>query len=280
MPELPRDVDDVVRRALAEDLGLGGDVTSLAVVPPGRRCRGRFEARASGVMAGLPVVERVFREVDRTVIFTPQAEDGDLIRTGAVLAEVGGPARSVLAAERVALNFLGHLSGVATLTRRFVGAVSDTESVVVCTRKTLPGLRSLQRYAVECGGGRLHRFGLSDGVLIKDNHVRLAAGVGEAVRRARERAPHPLRVQVEVETVQELQEAIDAGADSVLLDNADPDTVFRAVGIVDGRIPMEVSGGITLETIGKIAAMGPLLISVGRLTHSAPALDVSLEIES
>jgi nicotinate-nucleotide pyrophosphorylase (carboxylating) len=280
VPELPRDVDEVVRRALAEDVGPSGDVTSLAAVPPGRRCRARIEARAAGVVAGLAVAERVFREVDRTVAFTAQVEDGDVVRAGGVLAEVGGSARSVLAAERVALNFLGHLSGVASLTRRFVVACADTESTVLCTRKTLPGLRALQRYAVECGGGRPHRFGLSDGILLKDNHVRLAGGVAEAVQRARARAPHPLRVEVEVETLEELQQAMDAGADAVLLDNADVDIVKRAVKIVGGRIPLEVSGGVTLENVGAIAAAGRVLISVGRITHSAAALDVALEIES
>jgi nicotinate-nucleotide pyrophosphorylase (carboxylating) len=197
-----------------------------------------------------------------------------------VLARIEGAARSILAAERVALNFLTHLSGVATLTRRYVDACAGTESAVLCTRKTLPGLRGLERYAVECGGGRLHRAGLFDGILIKDNHVAIAGGVGEAVRRARAAAPHSLRVQVEVETIEQLEQALAAGADAVLLDNPDLETVKRAVDVVGDRVPLEVSGGVTLDTIGEIAGAGRLLISVGRITHSAPALDMALEIES
>ena len=185
-----------------------------------------------------------------------------------------------MAAERTALNFLTHLSGIATATRRFVDACEGTESTILCTRKTLPGLRSLERYAVQCGGGRLHRAGLYDGVLLKDNHVALAGGVGEAVRRARAEAAHTLRVEVEVETLEQLGEALDAGADAVLLDNADTETIRKALDLVDGRVPLEVSGGMTIERVREIAPLGRLLISVGAMTHSAPALDIALEIES
>ncbi|MDP9344014.1 MAG: carboxylating nicotinate-nucleotide diphosphorylase [Actinomycetota bacterium] len=278
MATVPRDVNQVIRRALDEDLGPGGDITSRAVVAEGAVAGGRFEGRAGGVVAGLPVAERVFRAVDPRIEVSWEVADGDPVGPDTVLGEVRGPGRSILAAERVALNFLTHLSGVATLTRRFVDACSGTASVVLCTRKTLPGLRSLERYAVEAGGGRLHRFGLSDGVLIKDNHVRLAGGVREAVRRARAGVPHGLRVEVEVETLEELEEALGAGADAVLLDNADLDTVKRAVDLAGDRVPLEVSGGVALERIAGIAGAGRLLISVGRITHSAPALDISLEL--
>lgn len=278
MAELPPDLEELVRRALAEDLGPAGDVTSVAVVDPGTRCEGRLVARAAGVVAGLPMAERVFRAVDPVVEVRPEVPEGATVDAGAALGRVAGPARSVLAGERVALNFLTHLSGVATLTRRYVEACRGTASVVLCTRKTLPGLRALERYAVEVGGGRLHRAGLSDGVLVKRNHLRLAGGVREAVRRARAGVPHTLRVEVEVETLDELADALDAGADAVLLDNADVETVKRAVDAVGDRVPLEVSGGVTLEAIRDIAGAGPLLISVGRLTHSAPALDIALEV--
>jgi nicotinate-nucleotide pyrophosphorylase (carboxylating) len=279
MAELPVDVDEVVVRALREDLGAEGDVTSLAVVAPESICGARVESREDGVIAGLPVMERVFLAVDPSLEVDILHEDGTTVVSGAAIARVSGSSRSILTAERTALNFLTHLSGIASLTRRFVDACAGTESVVLCTRKTLPGLRSLERYAVESGGARLHRFGLFDGVLIKDNHVALAGGVGEAVRRAREKAPHTLRVEVEVESIDQLEEALAAGADAILLDNADLDMVKRAVDLVGDRIPLEVSGGVTLERIGEIAGAGRLLISVGRITHSAPALDIALEIE-
>ncbi len=278
VPTLPPDADELIRRALAEDLGPAGDVTSRAVVPRGATAGGRFEAKADGVVAGLAVAERVFRAVDPTVEVTWGVADGDPVSSGDVVGEVRGPARAILAAERVALNFLTHLSGVATATRRYVEACAGTASVVLCTRKTLPGLRAIERAAVEAGGGRLHRFGLSDGVLIKDNHVRLAGGVEEAVRRARAAVPHTLRVEVEVESIEELSEALEAGADAVLLDNADLDTVKRALDVAGDRVPLEVSGGVTLDRIADIAGAGRLLISVGRITHSAPALDISLEL--
>ena len=279
VPTLPPDAESTVRRALDEDLGTSGDITSRAVVPEGTRCGARIEAREGGVVAGLPVAELAFRTVDRAVRFQTFAGDGDPVTRGEVVARVEGAARSILAAERVALNFLTHLSGVASLTRAFVEACSGTESVVLCTRKTLPGLRGLERYAVQAGGGRLHRAGLFDGVLVKDNHVALAGGVGPAVRKARAGAPHTVRIEVEVESIGQLDEALAAGADAVLLDNPDLETVKRAVDLVGNRIPLEISGGVTVDAVREIAGAGPLLISVGRITHSAPALDLSLEIE-
>ena len=277
-PEQPLDVDDVIARALGEDLGAEGDVTSRVSLPSDLLGRARIEARANGVLAGLPVAERVAAAVDPGIGFDARRADGDRLAPGDVVAELHGTARSIMAAERTALNFLTHLSGIATLTREFVDACRGTDSQVLCTRKTLPGLRSLERYAVECGGGRLHRAGLHDGVLLKDNHVALAGGVGEAVRRARANAPHTLRVEVEVESLEQLDEALVAGADAILLDNADVETVRKAVDMVGDRVPLEISGGMTVDRVREIAPLGRLLISVGRITHSAPALDLALEV--
>jgi nicotinate-nucleotide pyrophosphorylase (carboxylating) len=280
MPDLPFDTDQVVALALREDLGAEGDVTSRASLPAGLRATARIEGRADGVLAGLAVAERVVAAVDPGLAFGARSADGDRIGPGRLVATVEGSARSIMAAERTALNFLTHLSGIATVTRAFVDACEGTDSVILCTRKTLPGLRSLERYAVECGGGRLHRAGLYDGVLLKDNHVALAGGAGRAVTAARANAPHTLRVEVEVETLEQLGEALDAGADAILLDNADVETVRKAVDLVGERVPLEISGGMTVDRVRKIAPLGRLLISVGRITHSAPALDLAVEIEA
>ncbi|MEX0833298.1 MAG: carboxylating nicotinate-nucleotide diphosphorylase [Actinomycetota bacterium] len=274
------DARELIRRAVTEDLGGGGDVTSRAIVVPDAACRGAVLVKADGVIAGTAIFSGVFAELDRAISVEWSVADGDAVGAGAEIGTVIGPARPVLAGERVALNFLQHLSGVATLTRRYVDACEGTGSVVLCTRKTLPGLRSLERQAVESGGGMLHRAGLDDGVLIKDNHVRLAGGVTAAVKRAKAGAPPSMDVEVEVESIEELEEAIKAGTGAVLLDNPDLETVKRAVDVVAGRVPLEVSGGITLDRIREIAAAGRLRISVGRITHSAPALDVSLELRT
>jgi nicotinate-nucleotide pyrophosphorylase (carboxylating) len=274
MPELPDDLDDTIRRALDEDLG-SGDITTDSVVPEDLDAGGSFVAKASGIVAGLPVARRVLGFLD-DVRWTERLDDGRWVDPGDVLVDVAGRARVLLTAERVALNFLTHLSGVATLTREYVDACAGTESVILCTRKTLPGLRALERYAVEMGGGVLHRAGLYDAVLIKDNHIAIAGGVTEAIRRAR--MGTDLSIEVEVDTMEQLHEALDAGADRVLLDNPDADLVKRAVDVVGDRVPLEVSGGMTVEKVREIAAVGPLLISVGRITHSAPALDISLDV--
>ena len=279
MPDLPLDTDEIVARALREDLGAEGDVTSRVSLPASLTARASIEGRAEGVLAGLAVAQRVVDAVDPGMRFDARLHDGDPVAPGDVVATLGGDARSIMAAERTALNFLTHLSGIATLTREFVDACAGTESVILCTRKTLPGLRSLERYAVECGGGRLHRAGLQDGVLLKDNHVALAGGVRVAVFAARANAPHTLRVEVEVESLEQLGEALDAGADAILLDNADVDAVRKAVDLVGERVPLEISGGMTVERVREIAPLGRLLISVGRITNSAPALDLALEIE-
>jgi len=273
----PADAAEVVGRALREDSGRG-DVTTVSVVGPDAACRAEFVAKQDGIVAGIPVTDLVVRTLDGSVARRWTADDGDRIGPGDSLGTLEGPAASILAAERVALNFLCHLSGVATLTARYVAACAGTDATILCTRKTLPGLRGLQRYAVAVGGGRLHRGGLDDGVLIKDNHVALAGGVAEAVRRARDRAPHTIRIEVEVETLEQLDEALEAGADALLLDNATPEILRKAVARAEDSVPLEISGGVTLDSVRTIAEAGPVMISVGRLTHSAPALDVSLDV--
>jgi nicotinate-nucleotide pyrophosphorylase (carboxylating) len=265
--------------ALAEDLGRAGDLTSQAVVGEHVRASGRIVARHAGVVAGLPVVERVLRRLDGTIEFRPAVADGDRVDAGALLASVAGPARSLLAGERTALNLLGHLSGIATATRAQVDAVAGTGATIVDTRKTTPGLRALEKYAVRCGGGRNHRFGLDDAVLIKDNHVAVAGGAGEAVRRAREGVGHLVKVEVEITRLDQLEEVIAAGAEVVLLDNFPIGELHLAVEAGRGRVLLEASGGITPGTVRAVAESGVDLISIGWLTHSAPALDVALEFD-
>jgi nicotinate-nucleotide pyrophosphorylase (carboxylating) len=274
VPDLPADVEETIRRALGEDLG-SGDVTTEAVVPADATARGALVAKEDGVVAGLDVAARVFRMVEPETSVRPTAADGDRVGPARVLMEVDGAAGSLLTGERVALNFLTHLSGIATLTREYVNACAGTESVILCTRKTLPGLRALERYAVEVGGGVLHRAGLYDAILIKDNHVAIAGGVAEAVARATSTG---MPVEVEVDTLEQFREALDAGAARILLDNPDVDTVKRAADLVGDRVPLEVSGGMTVEKVREIAGLGRLSISVGRITHSAPALDIGLEL--
>jgi nicotinate-nucleotide pyrophosphorylase (carboxylating) len=265
--------------ALAEDIG-GGDITSAATIPAMMQAEGTLLAKAPGVISGLEAAAAAFTRVDPAVIFIPLVNDGDRVAPMAPIATVSGPARSLLAAERVALNLLQRLSGVATETARYVGAVAGTRARVVDTRKTTPGLRALEKAAVRHGGGANHRFGLTDGVLIKDNHLAAVGGpdrVTRAVTTARAGAPHTLKIEVEVSTLDELAEALEAGADIVMLDNMDVPTMRDAVAMTAGRALLEASGGITLGTIGEIAATGVDLISVGALTHSAPALDISLD---
>ncbi len=272
------DLDRLVRDALAEDVG-SGDVTSEGVVDADARCRAAVLVKEPGVVCGLAACEAVFRAVDADVRFQALAEDGDLVsRPPAAVAWVEGPARAVLAGERTALNLLGRLSGIATLTRRFVEAVAGTGAVILDTRKTTPGLRALEKYAVVCGGGRNHRFGLDDGILIKDNHIRLAGGIRAAVECMR-RTGTDLPIEVEADTLDDVREALAAGADAILLDNMSVAELRRAVALVAGRAKLEASGGVSLDTVRQIADAGVHLISVGALTHSAPALDVSLEVE-
>ena len=271
----------VIDLALAEDIG-GGDITSTVTVAAGQQARGKLLAKAAGVISGLDVAGEVFRRVDPAITFTSLVADGDVVEAMTPIATVEGPARSLLAGERVALNLLQRLSGVATLTARYVDAVRNTKARIVDTRKTTPGLRALEKAAVRHGGGHNHRFGLTDGVLIKDNHLAAVGGedrVTRAVCLARQGAPHTLRIEVEVTTLDELAQALEAGADVVLLDNMDVADVRKAVALTDGRALVEASGGVTLESVAEIAATGVDLISVGSLTHSAPALDISLDLD-
>jgi nicotinate-nucleotide pyrophosphorylase (carboxylating) len=278
----PESLRRVVRTALEEDLG-AGDVTSRAVVPEGTPASGRIVAREALVVAGLPVARQVFLEVDPLVVFREGCPEGDLLRSGDHLACVEGPAISILAAERTALNFLQRLSGIATATRRLVRLAEGSGAVISDTRKTAPGLRFLDKYAVRVGGGFNHRAGLHDGVLIKDNHWRLAGGVGQAVRRARVaiegRGTPKGGIQVEVGTIEEVREALEAGADALLLDNMDVRTLEEAVSVARGRAFIEVSGGVSEGDIPRLAAAGVDRISVGSLTHSARAADIALELE-
>lgn len=279
---LPSSLLDLARAALQEDVGRG-DVTSRATVTEESSARARFVAREALVVSGLEAARAVFFEAGgEEVSFAALTKEGDHVSVGAVLAEVEGAARPILAAERVALNLLMRLSGIATLTSRYAKVVEGTGVRITDTRKTTPGLRLLEKAAVRAGGGTNHRAGLDDGVLIKDNHLALAGGVAGAVRKARTNSPHLLKVEVEVENLQMLEEAIEAGADAILLDNMTPEEVREAVGLARKESPgvlMEVSGGVDLRTVRSYAEAGPDLISVGALTHSAPAADISLEVE-
>jgi nicotinate-nucleotide pyrophosphorylase (carboxylating) len=267
-----------VTAALHEDLGHGArDVTTEAVVPPGRRGEGVLAARGDICVAGLQLAEAAFHAVDPAISFAPACVDGDRVVAGGTVARVSGPAAGLLTAERVALNVLGRLSGIATATRRAVDATGGTKARIAGTRKTTPGLRALETYALRQGGGINHRLGLDDGVLIKDNHLALAGGVAAAVEAARRTAGHMLRISVEVETLDQLDAALAAGADAVLLDNMDLATMSAAVARIDGRAIAEASGGLTPERIAGVAATGVDVISLGWLTHSAPVADIGLD---
>jgi nicotinate-nucleotide pyrophosphorylase (carboxylating) len=273
-----RGLDELVGRALAEDVG-GGDLTSLAVVPEDSHATARIDQRAEGVIAGLAVAEAVFRRIDSRLRWHVHVEEGEW-RDGGLVAEVAGAAHSILAAERVALNFLGRLSGVATLTAGYVRAVEGTGVRILDTRKTTPGLRALEKQAVRAGGGESHRAGLFDAILVKENHAMLAGGVGEAARRALDAAGEDSTVVVECATLEEVAEALDAGAPRLLLDNMDPPALRAAADRAGGRAVLEASGGITLAGVREVAEAGVDLISVGALTHSAPALDLSMTLEA
>ncbi len=268
----------LLRLAIREDLG-SGDATTPIVVEPGRRGAARLEARESLVVCGLAVAEAVFRALDPGVSFSASRRDGDRAAAGDTVARVSGDLRALLAAERTALNFLGHLCGVATLTRRFVDAVAGTGADIVDTRKTLPGWRLLDKYATAVGGAVNHRVGLFDGILLKDNHLAIAGGVEPALRAARAAAPAGLRIQVEVESEADALAAIEAGADFLLLDNRSPAELERIVKSVGGRALLEASGGVRLENVRAIAATGVDRISIGALTHSAPCADLAMEMD-
>ena len=283
-PLLPLHYEALVRRELAADLGTAGDITTDAIVPPHRRASAQIAVRQAGRVCGLRCALFAFEVLGEgagSVRHAVEHDDGADVRAGAVLATVEGPARILLAAERTALNLLAHLSGIATATRDVVAAAAQGGPArVVCTRKTTPGLRALEKYAARVGGAANHRFGLHDAVLVKDNHRLVAGGVGPAVARARAAAGHLVRVEVEVDDLEQLREALDAGADAVLLDNLPIADLKRAVAMARGRAVTEASGGVTPETVAEVAATGVDLISVGWITHSAPALDVGLDFDA
>lgn len=273
-------VRDAVAVALAEDLGLAGDVTTEATVPAAARAVGVIAARKPGIVAGIAVAEAAFRAVDPAAIVEIHVDDGEIVAAGQAVCRVSGSARALLQAERVALNYLGHMSGIATLTRAYVDAIAGTRATITDTRKTTPGLRAFEKFAVRCGGGRNHRFGLFDAVLIKDNHIVAAGGVEAAVQAARARTGHMIKIEIEVDTLEQLAIVLRLPIDAVLLDNMSVDTLARAVAMVEGRLLTEASGGVTLDTVRAIAETGVDLISVGALTHSAPVLDLGLDFQA
>jgi nicotinate-nucleotide pyrophosphorylase (carboxylating) len=270
------DLDEFVRRVLAEDLGAGGDVTSRATIDADARFTAQLACREEISVAGLEIALAFFRALDGEVRVEKLAGDGERVGTGTVLARMEGNARAMLTAERSALNTLQHLSGIATLTRRYVDAIAGTGAILIDTRKTIPGLRVLEKYAVRMGGAQNHRMRLDDGVLIKDNHVAVCGGVREAVRRAKA-ANTGLQVQVEVDRIDQIEPALSAGADRLLLDNMPPAVLREAIAMVAGRVPLEASGGVRLDTIRAIAETGVNYISLGRITQSAPAVDIGMD---
>jgi nicotinate-nucleotide pyrophosphorylase (carboxylating) len=277
-PPLPQNlVEAAVRAALDEDLGLAGDITTNATVAPGTFADAVIAARKPGTLAGIALAEAAFRNLDPDISFTIETGDGNRIPEDGIIALVSGDARALLSAERVALNFLGHMSGIATLTRRYVDAIAGTTAKIVDTRKTTPGLRAFEKYAVRCGGGHNHRVGLFDAVLIKDNHIVAAGGVTAAIMAARAAAGHMTKIEIEVDTIEQLDIVMREKVDCVLLDNMKPSDLAKAVKIVAGRCLTEASGGVNLDTVREIAATGIDLISVGALTHSAPVLDLGLD---
>jgi nicotinate-nucleotide pyrophosphorylase (carboxylating) len=276
----PLAIDEAVARALEEDLGRAGDVTSIATIPDGTRGTAVMVARKPGVIAGLPMAAAAFRKLDPEVEIKGHVRDGATVAAKTALLTITGDARALLGAERVALNFVGHLSGIATAASEFVRRIAHTKARVCCTRKTTPGLRALQKYAVRCGGGFNHRFGLDDAILIKDNHIAVAGGVRAVLERAKAAAGHLVKIEIEVDTLEQLQSVLDVGlADVALLDNMDPATMKKAVAMVAGRLVIEASGGITLDSAKAIAESGVDYLSSGAITHSSPNLDVGLDIE-
>ena len=273
------DIDRIIEAALAEDIGLG-DRTSESLISDEVRGSASIVAKGAGILCGLEIAERVFEAVDPSLSLDPVLEDGDeLSGNRDPIARVSGSLKSILMAERTALNFLQRMSGVATMTRQYVDAIAGTTAQVVDTRKTVPGLRILDKYAVSVGGARNHRFGLFDGILIKDNHIAAVGGIAEAIDLARRNAPHTLRIEIEAKSLAQVDQAVEAGADIILLDNMPPAQLIDAVRRIDGRALTEASGGVTLSTIAEIARTGVDLISVGALTHSAVALDISLDVD-
>ncbi|MCY1705376.1 carboxylating nicotinate-nucleotide diphosphorylase [Pannonibacter sp. SL95] len=284
LPELPQlMIDDAVHAALLEDWGRAGDITSQATIGAGVTARAVIAARKPGALAGMRLAETAFRLTSPDLKVEVLKTDGARLSPKDVVARIEGPARALLSAERVALNYLGHLSGIASATARFAEAIAHTKAKIVCTRKTTPGLRAFEKYAVRCGGGMNHRFGLDDAILIKDNHIAVAGGVTAAITAAKAFAGHLVKIEVEVDTLDQLREAIPAAPDVIMLDNMSPDRLAEAVAIVRAavgdRIKLEASGGIELDTVRAVAETGVDLISSGWITHSAPVLDLGLDIE-
>lgn len=270
-------VDDIIERALKEDIGTG-DVTTLSTVPAASSTKGYIYAKEDGVVAGLLIAKRVFQILSSDIEFIAQKKDGDRVTKGDVLAMVAGPARPILTGERVTLNILQRMSGIATKTAKIAELLTYHNTVVVDTRKTVPGLRMLEKYAVRVGGGKNHRFGLYDGVLIKDNHIKVAGGIKKAVAMARANAPHTMKIEVEVEDLAGVAEALEARADIIMLDNMDAAEIKEAIKVIDGQALVEVSGGIDEHNVVEYAKTGVDLVSIGALTHSVKALDISLDV--
>lgn len=273
-------IEPLVRMALLEDLGRAGDLTTDAIVPVGHQVTTLLVARQDGVVAGLDLARLAFQLIDPAIEMRLERNDGAAVAPGDVIATLSGPARGILTAERVALNLLCRLSGIATATASVVTAIRDYQAKVVCTRKTTPGLRAIEKYAVRIGGGSNHRFGLDDAVLIKDNHVAIAGGVSEAIRRAKSGVGHLVKIELEVDTLDQLREALDQGVDAVLLDNMGPAMLAKAIAMVAGRAVTEASGRITPATAPQVAATGVDLISIGWLTHSVTVLDIGLDFKN
>jgi nicotinate-nucleotide pyrophosphorylase (carboxylating) len=272
--------DNAVRAALEEDLGRAGDITTLACIPPGRKAVAVLAPRKPGVICGLAVAETAFRIVDPNVTFEYLAADGDYINTPrTAVARISGDARAILTAERTALNFISHMSGVASATAKLVALTKHTKAKVICTRKTTPNLRALEKYAVRCGGGMNHRFGLDDAVLIKDNHIAVCGGIAQALQAAKAYVGHMVKIEIEVDNLEQLKEVIAEGADVVLFDNMSPEEMRQGVEMIGGRMKTEASGGISAESAKAVAESGVDMLSSGALTHSSPILDIGLDIE-
>jgi len=279
LPELPHlMIEDQVRAALIEDLGRAGDITSNATIGADRQATAGMSSREAGIIAGLPLAEAAFRLINPAINFEALVADGARVEPGAMIARISGPARGVLSAERVALNFLMHLSGIATYTARFADAIAHTKARVTCTRKTIPGLRAVEKYAVRCGGGSSHRYGLDDAILIKDNHIAVAGGITEALKAAKAFAGHLTKIEIEVDTLAQFEMVLSEGADVCLLDNMGPDMLRQAVAMNKGRITLEASGNVSLDTIRAIAETGVDFISTSKITMAAPTLDIGLDI--
>lgn len=274
----------LIDNALAEDLGRRGDLTSQATIPAEKQATLTLTVRDNGVVCGLDLARLAFAQVDPSIEFIAHTYDGARVAAGEVLATISGNARNLLTAERTALNFMTHLSGIATATRKVVDLVADYPTQITCTRKTIPGLRTVQKYAVRCGGGRNHRLGLDDAILIKDNHIAIAGNIANAIAQAKQLAGHLIPIEIEVDTLEQLQQAIDAGAELILLDNMDPDTLREAVSLCknhpNGRVKTEASGGITPEQVVEVAKTGVDFIAMGYLTHSTTALDIGMDFSA